>query len=54
MHNEKSIILAKSEMLNVVRGNTRGKIKEKREIDINDQTKPPKQKKKKKKKKNPA
>ena len=45
MHNEKKIILAKSEMLNVVRGNTRGKIKEKRKIDINDQTKLPKRKK---------
>ena len=32
-------------MLNIVRGNTRGKIKEKREIDINDQTKLPKRKK---------
>ena len=39
MHNEKKIILAKSEMLNVVRGNTLGKIKEKREIDKNDQIK---------------
>ena len=48
MHNEKKIILAKSEILNIVRGNTRGKIKEKREIDINDQTKLPKRKKKKK------
>lgn len=45
MHTEKKIILAKPEMLNVVRGNTRGKIKEKREIDINDQTKLPKRKK---------
>ena len=46
MHTEKKIILEKPEMLNVVRGNTRGKIKEKREIDINDQTKLPKRKKK--------
>ena len=46
MYNEKKIILAKSEMLNVVRGNTRGKIKEKREIDINHQIKLPKRKKK--------
>ena len=33
-------------MLNVVRGNTRGIIKEKREIDITDQTELPKRKKK--------
>ena len=45
MRNEKKMILAKSEMLNVFRGNTRGKILEKREIDINDQRKLPKRKK---------
>ena len=46
MHDEKKMVLAKSEMLNIVKGNTQGKIKEKREIHINDQTKLPKRKKK--------
>ena len=46
MLDEKKTILWKSEMLSYVRGNTCRKIKEKREIDINDQMKLPKPKKK--------
>ena len=45
MRNEKKMILAKSEMLNVFKGNTRGKILEKREIDTNNQKKTAKTKK---------
>lgn len=46
MLDEKKTILWKSEMLSYVRGNTCRKIKEKREIDINDQMKLPKPKRK--------
>ena len=45
MLHEKSI-LTKSEILNIVRGITRQKMKGTREVDVNNQTKLPKRKKK--------
>ena len=45
MLHEKNV-LTKSEILNIGRGITRQKIKEKKEVDVNNQTKLPKRKEK--------
>ena len=44
--NERKIIVAKSEMLNVLRGNTRGRKREETKLDISDTRQLPKRKKK--------
>ena len=43
--NERNIIVAKSDMLLTMRGNTRGRVRELDEIDIHDETELPKRKK---------
>ena len=44
--NERKIILAKSDMIRVMRGNTRGRDREQAKIDIHDETELPKRKRK--------
>ena len=43
-HNEKKTILAKSEMLTVVQGNTRKRFRDEAKIDVHDERELPKQK----------
>ena len=45
-HNERKIILAKSEMLTVMQGNTRKRYRDEAKIDVNDEKEFPKRKKK--------
>ena len=46
MYNERKIIVAKSDMITSMHGNTRGRIREKPNIDINDEQTLPKRPKK--------
>lgn len=48
-YNERKIILAKSDMITSVRGNTRGRVRDNEKIDINDTRQLPKRPKKEKK-----
>ena len=45
-HNERKIILAKSEILTVMQGNTRKRYRDEAKIDVNDERELPKRKKK--------
>jgi hypothetical protein len=47
MYNERKIIVAKSDMITSMRGNTRGRLREKTDIDIHDESTLPKRKKRK-------